>query len=94
MGIDIDKVARDHYFKQADMVRYLLAENLALKMFLYEKGILTPEEFKKYQTMAEDTLRIKVERHVEEWKKANHEMIRLMNEAADAASQKEAPAAS
>jgi hypothetical protein len=35
-------------------------------MFLYEKGILTPEEFKKYQTMAEDTLRIKVERHVEE----------------------------
>lgn len=94
MPIDIDKIAKDHYFKQTEMVRYLLAENLAIKMFLYEKGILKPEEFKQYQKMAEETLQLKVEKHVEEWKKANHEMIRLMEEAAEAVTQKaDSPAA-
>lgn len=88
MAIDIDKIARDHYFKQSDMVRYLLAENLALKMLLFDKGILSPEEFKKFQKNAEETLQLKVERHVEEWKKANQEMIRLMEDAAKGATQK------
>jgi hypothetical protein len=76
----IDKVAREKFFWQTEMIQFLLAENLALKSLLHEKGLLTPDEFAEHKKRAELVLKAKIDQHVEAWKKANPEAIRLFEE--------------
>lgn len=83
----IDKLARETYFRQPDMIEFLLAENLALKSILHEKGVITPEEFAAHKQTAFKILSSKVDRHIEEWKKAHPEVVRLYEEATQQALQ-------
>ncbi len=53
------------YFINVDMIKFLLAENLALKSILLEKGILTVEEFKTHKEVAERLLMDKVNAHLQ-----------------------------
>jgi uncharacterized protein HemY len=53
---DLYKVASDAYYMRPEMVKFLLVENLALKTLLHDKGFYTPEEFRKYQEQAAETL--------------------------------------
>lgn len=53
---DIEKAALDGYYLNADMIRFLLIENLALKTLLHKKGLLDPKEFQVTQAEAEQIL--------------------------------------
>jgi hypothetical protein len=52
----IKMLIRNNYFVNADMVQFLLTENLALKSLLHDKGILTPEEFSEHKKKASEIL--------------------------------------
>jgi uncharacterized HAD superfamily protein len=53
------QAAAEAYYLNPKMVRFLLTENLALKSLLHEKGLITPEEFKKHQEQAAAIIEIK-----------------------------------
>lgn len=72
---EIEKIARDSFFKQPEMVEHLLAENLALKMLLYEKNVFTQEEYKKYQVDAKETLNQKLQEYILNWKEKNSGLL-------------------
>lgn len=58
---DILKAASNAYYVNANMIKFLLVENLALKTLLHEKGLITPDEYKKYQEGAGAILAMKEE---------------------------------
>lgn len=58
---DILKAAFNAYYMNASMIKFLLVENLALKTLLHEKGLITPDEYKKYQEHAGAILAMKEE---------------------------------
>lgn len=78
---DINKIASDWHYKQTETVKFLLAENLALKMLLFDKGILDPKVFEDYKAQATETLKMKTDKFVEDWKKANPDAVRMIQEA-------------
>lgn len=63
-------VASEAVYLNADVIKFLLAENLALKSLLHSKGLLTPEEFSKHKAKSmeilESSMKAKI---VEEFKK-------------------------
>lgn len=61
---DICKVASDSYYINADMIKFLLIENLSLKSLLHDKGICTPDEFKEYHKQAAETLEVKANKQM------------------------------
>lgn len=63
---DIYKVASDSYYMKPDMIKFLLIENLTLKMLLHEKGLITPEEFGKANRQAEEILEEKAKHQMTE----------------------------
>jgi len=79
--ITIEKLAKDNFFQQTEMIQFLVAENLALKTLLHEKGLLTPEEFNICKEKAEAMLKEKVDKHIEEWKKNNPEIVAMFAKA-------------
>jgi len=58
---DILKAASNAYYVNANMIKFLLVENLALKTLLHQKGLITPEEYKSYQEQAGAILAMKEE---------------------------------
>jgi len=56
---DILKAASNAYYVNSSMIKFLLVENLALKTLLHEKGLIEPEEYKKYQELAGGILSVK-----------------------------------
>ena len=50
--LEILKLAANSYYVTPDMIKFLLVENLALKSFLHEKGLLSPDDYKKHQENA------------------------------------------
>jgi hypothetical protein len=83
--MSIERLAKEKFFWTTDMMQFLLAENLALKSLLHEKGVLTPEEFAKHKELAEGILKAKVDAHIEEWKAANPEVVRRFEQAEEEA---------
>lgn len=59
---DIKQAIFDGYFANPQMVRFLMAENLALKSYLHKKGLLDPEEFKEEKIQAEKMLEEQVKK--------------------------------
>ena len=53
---ELEGVANDAYYMNPSMIKFLLVENLAIKTLLYEKGLLTPEEYREHQQKAAKTL--------------------------------------
>ena len=64
---DILKAASNAYYLNASMIKFLLVENLALKTLLHEKGLITPDEYKKYQEHAGAILAMKEESQMLEY---------------------------
>lgn len=63
-------VAAEAVYLKADVVKFLLAENLALKSLLHEKGVLTPEEFNQQKAKAVEILESSMKgKIVEEFKR-------------------------
>lgn len=69
MEQDLEKVARDIFYLNAEMIKFLLIENLALKLTLHNQGILNSEEFAKYKKDATEILEKQAFERIEEWKK-------------------------
>lgn len=53
---ELERIATDAYFMKADMVKFLLVENLALKTLLHEKGLINSEEYQEHQKKAAEIL--------------------------------------
>jgi hypothetical protein len=53
---EIERIATEAYFLKADMIKFLLVENLALKTLLHEKGLITTEEYQEHQKRAAELL--------------------------------------
>lgn len=66
-----DKLLKEAYFMNPEMIRFLLVENLALKTLLHEKNLFAPEEYKVHQERASAILQNKVNQQVEIWKKTS-----------------------
>lgn len=64
-------IAAEGYYKKPQLVRFLMIENLAMKQILSEKGIITPEEFKKHTEQAAAILDAEVRRQLDDWKRKN-----------------------
>ena len=58
------RVAAETVYVRAEMIKFLLAENLALKSLLHEKGILTPEEFETHKKKAVETLELSMKSNI------------------------------
>ncbi len=69
------KLAKSSYYINPEMIRFLVIENLTLKVLLAEKGIFTPEEFKKAHESAAETVNAKVDAQLQEWMKVNSDMV-------------------
>lgn len=53
------QVVKDAYYLNSEVIRFLLAENLALKTLLHEKGLISPEEYKICRERADTILEAK-----------------------------------
>lgn len=56
---EIRNTAESIYYVNKDVIKFLLADNLAIKMILLEKGIITEEEFYKHQKASQQILETK-----------------------------------
>ena len=63
---EILQAAEKAYYQNPDMVKFLLAENLAVKSLLLNKGLLDPEEFKQYKEEANQILEGKSRKQIAE----------------------------
>lgn len=80
---DIDALVKEAYYVNANMIEFLLKENLALKSLLHEKGIIDPNDYKKHQTQASDLVNKRVNSEIEEWTNSNpkiYEILKNMQE--------------
>lgn len=64
-------VLSDSYYTKPETARYLLIENVAIKALLFDKGLMTIEEYQKYIDQAQVLIEEKVKRQIEEWRKNN-----------------------
>lgn len=75
MSEKIEDAIRANFFRQPEMTQFLLAENLALKSLLHEKGLLSPEEFARHKADADRILEERVAAHVEAWKRDHPDVV-------------------
>jgi hypothetical protein len=79
MNLNPDKIAKDAYYINAEIIRFLMIENLALKALLHDKGIISPEDYKKRQKDATEMVDLKVNNQIEEWKRSNPKVMELLS---------------
>jgi len=65
------KAALDSYFRKPELVRFLMAENLALKLILFEKGLMSPEDHKKAVETSRKILEEEVRGQIDDWRNKN-----------------------
>lgn len=61
---ELTKVAEHGYFVNSDMIKFLLAENIAIKTLLCEKGIVSPDELAEAKQNAVNLLEQKTKTEV------------------------------
>jgi len=76
---DTEKLIKDSYYINSNMIEFLIIENLALKSLLHEKGIVDPEEYKKHQTQAAQLVERRVSEQIEQCKKNNSKIFDVLN---------------
>jgi hypothetical protein len=69
--MELEKIA---FYVNPDMIKFLLEENLALKLILYKKGIINPEEYSFFQKEAAKILNEKTSEKIDEIKKNKPEL--------------------
>jgi hypothetical protein len=87
-------LANQAYYLKPEIIKFLLAENLALKILLHDKGIITAEEFANYQQKSMSILEDKVNQEIDDWKKKHPEQAKIMEDMEKLSSHLEGPAAS
>jgi hypothetical protein len=92
MSEEIDKLAKESYYLNPEIIRFLLIENLALKALLHDKGMIDPEEYKKRQQYASQIVDEKVASQIEAWKKAHPKVMEMFASANQGISQNPNPA--
>lgn len=65
------KAALDSYFQKPELVQFLMSENLALKLILFEKGLMSPEDHKEAVKTARKILEEEVRSQINEWRNKN-----------------------
>lgn len=78
MKKNIDDLFKESYYLNENVIRFLMIENLALKATLHEKGLLDPEQYKKFQAEASDLVDKRVNNQIEEWKKSNPKLVEML----------------
>lgn len=87
MSDNIEKLAKELYYMNPNMIEFLITENLALKSLLHEKGIINPDEYNKHQQQASQTVEKKVSEQIEQWKNSNSKIYNVLEKLQDKASQ-------
>lgn len=59
------------YYLNTKMIKFLLVENLTLKMLLNDSGLLDPKKFEEVKKTASEILELKSKAQFEEYKKSN-----------------------
>lgn len=76
---DVDALAKEAYYVNANMIEFLLKENLALKSLLHEKGIIDPNDFKIHQAKASELVDKRVGDQIEDWKNSNPKIYDVLS---------------
>lgn len=87
-------LANQAYYLKPEIIKFLLAENLALKILLHDKGIITAEEFANYQQKSMSILEEKVNQEIEDWKKKHPKEAQIMDSMDKISSRLEVPVVS
>jgi|694.fasta_scaffold08002_27 hypothetical protein len=74
MHTDIDKIAKGAFYLNPDMIKFLLVENLALKMILYKQGIIKPDEFAQVKKESTEIFERQANQKIQELK-AQHPSV-------------------
>lgn len=77
--LDTEKLVKDSYYINSNMIEFLIIENLALKSLLHEKGIVNPEEYKTHQIQAAQLVENRVNEQIEQYKKNNSKIFDVLN---------------
>jgi hypothetical protein len=77
--LDTEKLVKDSYYINSNVIEFLIIENLALKSLLHEKGIVDPEEYKKHQIQAAQLVEKRVSDQIEQYKKNNSKIFDVLN---------------
>jgi hypothetical protein len=78
MQPDIEKLAQDAFYLNPEMIKFLLIENLALKMALHNQGNLVVEQFNNYKKEATEVLEKQAKQKIEEWKKSHPQIADIL----------------
>lgn len=78
MDKDLEKFARDAFYLNPDMIKFLLIENLALKLLLHKQGIVKPDEYAQFQKEAAEVLEKQANQKIEEIKRSKPEIVDLV----------------
>jgi hypothetical protein len=77
MNLDPEKIAKEAYYMNSEIIRFLMIENLALKALLHDKGIISSDDYKQRQKDATEMVDLKVKSQIEEWKKSNPKAMEI-----------------
>lgn len=77
MDKDLEKFARDAFYLNPDMIKFLLIENLALKLLLHKQGIVKPDEYAHFQKEAAEVLEKRTNERIEDIKKTDSNIAKI-----------------
>jgi hypothetical protein len=69
MEKDLEKFAHDVFYLNPEMIKFLLVENLALKLLLHKQGIVKPEDFAEAKKEAAEVFEKQANQKIEEIRK-------------------------
>lgn len=78
--LDTEKLVKDSYYINSNVIEFLIIENLALKSLLHEKGIVDPDEYKKHQIQATKLVEKRVSDQIEQYKKNHSKIFDILND--------------
>ena len=85
MSDNIEKLAKELYYMNPNMIEFLIIENLALKSLLHEKGIINPEDYKKHQEKSSELVHKRVNDQIVQWKSSNSKIYDVLKNLQDKA---------
>lgn len=83
MDKDLEKFARDAFYLNPDMIKFLLIENLALKLLLHKQGIVKPDEYAQFQKEAAEVLEKRANEKIEEIRKSDTSVAKIFESNSD-----------
>lgn len=78
---DIDRKLKEEYYLTPEMIRFLLADNLAMKQMLLSQGTFDVDSFNCFKEQAEKKLDAKVDAQLAKWKAEHPEILEAVKQA-------------